>query len=126
MQTPESIEKLVFDCEFNDWQFRVGYDGGQHADLPLQESRPWLQVRFSAPCNMNAGEEYTQSGRKWMLSYHMTDDEVVSTALKAVLTANEHEVREQFKWRGQPIYRPHYDIYELHKLSERNAVSKRD
>ena len=67
-----------------------------------------------------------QSCRKWILSYHMTDDEIVGTALKATLAAVEHEAREQFKWEGQPIFRPHYNIYELLALSARNATTKRE
>lgn len=115
MQTLETIQALVADITFNDWDYLVKLDG----------DRPYLQIKFQAPCNMT-GETYSQSGRKWMLSYHMTDDEIVSTALKATLTAVEHEAREQFKWRDQPIYRPHYNIYELHKLSSRGATMKRD
>lgn len=115
MQTIETIKELISDVSFNDWRFLV----------KLDNDRPYLQIKFDAPCNMTGVME-EQSGRKWILSYHMTDDEVVATALKATLTAVEHETREQFKWKDQPIFRPHYNIYELHKLSSRNAVTKRD
>lgn len=114
MQTIKTIEQLVADITFNDWTYLV----------KLDTNRPYLQIKFNAPCNMT-GEPQQQSARKWILSYHMTDDEIVGTALKATLTAVEHEAREQFKWKNQPIFRPHYDIYELHKLSSRNATTKR-
>ena len=114
-QTIESIKRLVAGVSFNDWNYIVKLDG----------NRPYLQIKFDAPCNMT-GEDQNQSGRKWMLSYHMTDSEIVGTAFKATLTAIEHETREQFKWKGQPVFRPHYDIHELHKLSTRNAISKRE
>lgn len=115
MQTIETIRNLIADITFNDWQYYITLDG----------NRPFLQIKFFAPCNMTGVTEL-QSCRKWVLSYHMTDDEIVATALKATLTALEHEAREQFKWRGQPIFRPHYNIYELHKLSSRNATEKRE
>ena len=115
MQNIQTIQQLVSGVSFNDWRYLVKMDG----------ERPYLQIKFDAPCNMTGNME-EQSGRKWVLSFHMTDDEIIATALKATLTAVEHETREQFKWRGQPIYRPHYDIYELHKLSSRNATVKRE
>ena len=114
MQTLETLRKLIAEVSFNDWKFILRKDG----------SRPYLQIRFDAPCNMTGVME-EQAGRKWLLSYHMTDDEIVATALKATLTAVEHEAREQFKWRKEPIYRPHYSIYELHALSSRGATTKR-
>jgi hypothetical protein len=115
MQTFETMRQLITEIEFNDWKFLLRKDG----------SRPYLQIRFEEPDNMT-GEMTEWRCRKWLLSYHMTDDEIVSTALKATLTAVEHETREQFKWKDQPIFRPHYNIYELHKLSSRNATTKRN
>lgn len=123
MQTLETIQSLVDDISFDgwltnatkNWKYLVRLDG----------DRPYLQIKFDGPDNMT-GEMAEQNCRKWILSYHMTDDEIVSTAFKATFTAMEHETREQFKWRGQPIYRPHYNIYELHALSERNATMKRE
>jgi hypothetical protein len=56
------------------------------------------------------------NGRKWFLSNHMTRSEVVQTAFKAVLTAEEHEAREHFKYRGQSIFDPHYDVDKLVEL----------
>lgn len=115
MQTLKSIKALVNDIKFNDWAFLVKTKG----------DTPYLQIKFVAPDSFT-GEPAMQSCRKWQLSYFMCDEEVVSTAYKAMLAAVEHEAREQFTWRGEAIYRPHYDIYELHKLSARNAVDKRE
>lgn len=115
MQTKETLEKLINQMSFNDWNLLLRYTN----DVP------YLQIKFMAPSNMT-GKMELQSCRKWMLSYFMCDDEIISTGLKAVLAAVEHEAREQFKWKGQPIYRPHYDPNELYKLSKRNAVQKRE
>lgn len=111
------IDDLSFEADwFEGWEYQLRWD----------EHRPYLQIRFLAPCNMNKGHTYEQTSRKWFLSFHMTDDEVVSTALAATKMCIEHEMRELFKWRGEPIYRPHYDIHALHKLSADNAVCKRE
>jgi hypothetical protein len=66
-------------------------------------------------------------GRKWFLSEHMTDGEVVQTALMACLAASEHEIREQFKYRGVSIFDPHYDIERLVELRKDPAsIKERD
>ena len=71
--------------------------------------------------------EQSWAGRKWRLSPHMTDSEIVGTALKAVLTAEEHEARENFLYRGRPIFGPHLDVDQLWELAGRqNALSVRD
>nr|WP_315206420.1 hypothetical protein [uncultured Albidiferax sp.] len=43
----------------------------------------------------------------------MTPSEVVQTALKCVLTSLEHEARENFKYKGAPIFGPHFDVDDL-------------
>jgi hypothetical protein len=57
------------------------------------------------------------SGRKWRLSAWMTKSEVVQTAFMAYLAWMEHEVRESFKYKGEAIFSPHYDVDALVKLS---------
>lgn len=54
-----------------------------------------------------------QKTRKWLLSAFMTDAELVQTALKCVMTAVEHEVREHFRYKGEAIFHPHYDLDTL-------------
>ena len=118
MQTKESLQKFVDEFEFNDWTFKLGFTN----DVP------YLQIKFWDRDNMNRNDKtlYEQSCRKWQLSYYMTNDEVVSTAWKAVEAAVIHEAREQFKWRGEPIYRPHVDPEALWELSRANRVQKRE
>jgi len=118
MQTLKSIKALVQDVKFNDWAFLV---------KTTEDKTPYLQIKFYAPGSFSDSNELElQSCRKWQLSYYMCDEEIISTAYKAMLAAVEHEAREQFLWRGEAIYRPHYDIYALHELSVRNAVDKRE
>ncbi|WP_293222251.1 hypothetical protein [Ottowia sp.] len=46
--------------------------------------------------------------------YHSS--ELVQTALKCVLTSVEHETREQFRFRGQAIFGPHFNVEQLATL----------
>ena len=117
MQTKETLEKYFSEMEYKDWFFKLGYN----------KEVPYLQIKFMAADNMNPdAEPYMQNCRKWMLSYYMTADEILTTALKAVLGAEEHEARELFKWKGEPIYRPHVDPEALYEISKANRVLKRD
>lgn len=73
----------------------------------------YLQASFDAPCSLDGGAPATQTTRKWQLSVHMTPSELVQTALKCVLTSQEHEAREQFTYRGKAIFGPHFDVEQL-------------
>lgn len=100
MNDMHKLEVLLSRIQYKDWSFRVGSDRGTDA-----EGRWWLQVEF--------GE---WRGRKWFLSKHMTDSEVVATAFKACLTAEEHECREAFRYRGMTVFGPHIDVDRMADL----------
>lgn len=105
---------------FNDWRFQLSIEKGLFADIVF------LHVEADEVCNVT-GKSHTWKSRKWRLSTHMTDGEIVQTAFKAVMTAMEHEVREQFKFHGVSIFDPHYDIYKLVELRRRpDALKERD
>lgn len=84
----------------------------------------YFQVSRDLPCTLT-GETKTQKGRKWKISEHMTDSEIVGTIFKAVLTFEEHEVRERFKYQGQPIFNSHYDVNSLAELCRAKAFDIR-
>lgn len=86
---------------FADWKFHVG-GVDDRGEL-------YLQIKFDAPCS-KTGEGNSWSGRKWRLSRHMVKSEIVQTAFLAVLTAMEHETRENFLYRGRAIFAPHFDV----------------
>ncbi len=83
----------------------------------------YFQIECDDKCN-TTGSDMRWKGRKWMLSQHMTDGEIVQTTFKAVLTALEHEAREKFTYRGVSIFDPHYDIEALVKLRSNPASIK--
>lgn len=93
------IRDLVELIDYKSWRFHVGEDRGH----------VWLQVRFTAE-DIATRRVQTHHGRKWLLSRHMTKSEVVLTAFKAVLTAEEHEVREAFLYMEKAIFNPHIDV----------------
>lgn len=72
-------------------------------------------LALEGTCNTTA-QPHPWKGRKWRLSQHMTDGEVVWTAFKAILTAIEHEARELFKFDGVAVADSHVDIHKLVSL----------
>jgi hypothetical protein len=96
------VEELFSRIKYRDgrWPFRFGPLGdGLFLQAVLDEinpatSKPW-------------------TGRKWYLSPFMTDAEIVATAFKAILTAEEHEAREQFTFDGLAIFGPHLSLGAL-------------
>lgn len=106
------INAVVNRIRYKNWGFKVA----------TERNAMFLQVRFLAPDN-ETGEPELQHGRKWSLSRHMTPSEIVTTALKAVLTAEEHEAREQFKYRDVAIFGPHIDVEAL--VSQARSLDKR-
>ena len=103
--TIDQVTDALRRCAFPGYSFTVYGDFGKGGDC-------YLQARFMAPCAVG-GEAMPQTTRKWRLSQHMTASEIVQTAFKCVLTAVEHEAREQFTYRGQAIFGPHFDVEAL-------------
>ncbi len=102
-----ALQILVDQIEYKDWSFFIGLKG----------EVLYLQVQFLAPDNGSENPDLDiQKGRKWMLSEHMTKSELIQTALKAVITAEEHETRELFLFREKPIYAPHFDVEDLYRI----------
>lgn len=101
MMTQKRLGQILSQVQFNDWAFFYDVMG-----------EGWfIQVRFWALDNERAGMKPTlQQGRKWYVSKFATPAEVVQTAFLAVLTALEHEAREQFTYKGAAILGPHLDL----------------
>lgn len=95
---------------------RVDVEKGLQIEVTREPPNYFL--RLSAPdgrCNVT-GDPLPWTGRKWRLSQHMTDGEVVATAFKAYLTVLEHEAREVFLFDGQPVFNSHVDIHQMVQL----------
>lgn len=104
-QNLESLKRLMELVEFPNREYIVTESA----------ERYYLQLKYFA-VDAVTGEERENFTRKWNLSGHMTDSEVMNTAFKATLTSMEHETREFFKYRGRAIYGPHFDIDKLWEL----------
>ena len=115
----EVFETYLENVRYKDWNFVVDMDG----------ERPFLQVTFMAPdATASAGlaNPYVlQKSRKWMLSPYMTKSEVIQTAFKAVMTAEEHEIRETFTYRNKCIFGPHFNVDALVRICAAQEMDTR-
>lgn len=119
MLSKADFEAILADIKFTmfpSWKLSLRYDG----------NRPYLQVSDpDGRCNVT-GKCLPWSGRKWMLSPHMTKTEVVFTAYKAFEAAVEHEFREAFRYRDVMISDPHRNVELLVEMASRaNALDVR-
>lgn len=94
------------------WVYHVKEDG----------DRLYLQITF---IDTNFPVRTKQYCRKWFLSPNMTPSEIVQTALKATIAAEEHECREIFRYKLQPIFGPHFDIEALVELCREGRLDVR-
>lgn len=81
------------------------------------DGRIFIQCFYEAACTVT-GDEKAWSGRKWYLSDHMTDDEIVKTAYAAFKATVEHEVMEGFAIDGQRLFNPHTPYAALLEASK--------
>lgn len=121
MNLPQ-IREIVAEIKFRNYTFDV---------LPLAARGPFdppmvitLRARFMAK-DIVTGEPAEQHTRKWLISSHMTKSEIVATALKCVLASEEHEAREDFTYRGQRIFGPHFDVECLVAMCQDEALEVR-
>jgi hypothetical protein len=77
----------------------------------------WFLQVVAPDVDVTDGKPMVWSGRKWRVSMHMTRSEIVQTALKAVLAAEEHEARERFLYHGRAIFGPHMNVDRLWMLA---------
>lgn len=113
------------EISFRDWIFHVG-----------GETDKWyMQIQFMAPDNDIQGSfddtctyrphMTLQKCRKWRLSPHMTRTELVRTAFLAVKQAVQHEIEEQFQYKGEAIFNSHLDIDEVWAMSKKHRYDVR-
>lgn len=97
------IKAVLADINYKNWWFIV----------EQKDEGFYLQVAFMGPDSDNPTRVEEQHGRKWLISRFMTKNELIQTAFKAILTAEEHEVRENFLYKGRRILGPHIDVDAL-------------
>ncbi len=89
--------ETLADVRFKDWAFEVRAN-------PMS-----FRLRFEAADTIS-GNPMDQWTRWWIVEDTDTKEGVVKTALLAVLTAVEHETREEFFYKGKRVFGPHRGV----------------
>lgn len=109
--TPLEMTVVLSNVKYKEgWTLRASIDTSRN-------NAPYLQWLWKAPC-VKTGEPVTIPTRKWYLSEHMTESELVLTAFKAALTGEEHEAREHFTYEGKRILNPHINVRRLLEICD--------
>lgn len=100
--TREQLSVIVGKIAYKNWEFRIQEKGNGFL----------VQAIWPAP-DANTGKIEIQKGRKWYVSPHASEGEIVRTFYKVVEAAEIHELQEHFKYCGQKIYNPHLHPEDL-------------
>lgn len=115
MKTQEEIE-LIVDA--------VCYPGHWFVLLPNGNGY-LLQLRYNEP-DVDTGKMEEQHARKWYLSPHATESEIVRTAFAACMMSAEHRVREHFMYKGIRVFGPHVDVEALSEAIMHGREDRRE
>ena len=95
------------------WTIALGHDG----------HRPFVQLTVTAPAAAavcaQSGEPAEWKSAKHYLSSHMCRQEIVGVVFTAIKQAEEHEMREWFRYRGASIFNAHLDPDKLAEFAGR-------
>lgn len=116
----ELLSRVTLSCLDNN-TFQIHVENDKKFDYSSQgDPRVYIKITCMAE-NTLTGVQELQHGRKWYLSEHMTDDEIIKGAFGAFERFVAHEVKEGFKVDGKRIYNPHTDFEELLKICEKEV-----
>lgn len=100
---------------------QIVYKKGWHINVRSNAAGVYLQISVDETADVAkdafTGEVAPWSGAKIPMSPHMCDSEVVGTVFDAIKRAEEHEMREWFKFANRRIFNPHISIYALHSIA---------
>lgn len=106
----DAVCAVLSQVRYRDWTFEIrGCDQ--------------IRVTFDG-IDADTGERIKLNGRWWYVSPHAVPSEIVQTGFLAVKTAEEHEMRERFSYRGVAVFGPHFDLDALADNPPRKAYRK--
>ncbi len=113
--TPASLKSILADI-----RYKEGYYFVAHGNNPNNLA---IQVTYMAPDNFEPGSKAKiRTGTiHHPISANSTPGQVVQRALVALMAVDEHEIRENFKYKGLRIFHPHFKLDDLSRFLERRA-----
>jgi len=122
--TQPRLSNKEIEIILNDVYIRDTFTDGRFL-LYDEADRVLVQIRFMATNHMG-GPLVEQKCRKWTVSRYSTKSEIVQTAFKAAMSAVEHELRENFRYRDHPVFSPHFNVDAMVTLCEERKYDIRE
>lgn|SRR5579863_292739 len=116
---PWTVDRVQYildtEVKYKDWRFLVDHrdvwvNGGWDTDFRLRAE--WMGA------DAVTGTLEKQQSRWWGFSKHAVKTEIIQTAFLCVLKAEEHEIRELFRYKDKAPFNSHIDIDTLASMSE--------
>lgn len=83
--------------------------------------RVYIQLAFSSPDALT-GNMTEWKSRKYYLSEHMLEDEIVKTCFMAAKQCVEHEVMEGFQFDNKVVFNPHVNFRALLSITDQTVL----
>ena len=116
MKTFAEFESLI-----NDITYKPGWTIQVHQDVRGIYLQVGVTTEAEISLDMITGERVAWKGAKHYMSPWMCDSEVVGAAFGAIRQAEEHEIREWFRFKRRSIFNPHLSVHALVELSSKLA-----
>lgn len=99
----EEILAILGNIRYKNWFF----------ELYARPVEYTLRISWFDTCSVT-GKKELQHSREWFLGPDLlTEDGIVQTVFKAIQNAEEHEVRERFRYKGKRVFNPHATVADL-------------
>jgi hypothetical protein len=83
-----------------------------------------VQLAYADP-DVETGKMQLQKTRKWYLSAHMTESEVVESVWAAYKRSMVHRASENFTYYGKRVYSQHFDVNARIQMCRDHAMDRR-
>ncbi len=109
----EFVVNIADDIEYKDWMYSIYPTKGM-----FNSTAVLFYICFYAQ-DTYTGKRELQTCRTWLIEKDMTEFEIVDTIFKAIKAAEEHEVKETFKYKGKRLYNPHRNLLKTVGLEKK-------
>lgn len=93
---------------------QIKLPNGMYFQGGIEGSLMWVQVRKDNDvCNVTKQPGYGWEGRRWIIEDDYDESHVLRTLWACFMATMEHELREQFIYKGKLPFGPHFDVADL-------------
>lgn len=111
----ERVRQIASKISYQHYRLRVERDNKN------ANGRIFIQWIYDEECVIT-GEMKEWHCRKWYLSDHMLESEIVKTAFAGAIASAEHQCREKFRYQDVRIFNPHISLEAMMEMATRETT----